>query len=98
MRNQTLIQFRADKSLKEEVSAIYESIGLDLPTAFRMFMLRSKAAKGLPFPAVMMDESEIRLSAMANFEELRTQASSVGELSVTEINAEINDTRKTKKP
>lgn len=41
MAEQVLIQFRADKALKQEVTEIYEKLGLDLPTAFRMFMARS---------------------------------------------------------
>ena len=40
MAEQILIQFRADKALKQEVSEIYERLGMDLPTAFRMFMAR----------------------------------------------------------
>ena len=36
MADQVLIQFRADKALKQEVAEIYESLGMDLPTAFRM--------------------------------------------------------------
>ena len=53
MAEQVLIQFRADKALKQEVTEIYESLGMDLPTAFRMFMVRSKAVKGLPFEATL---------------------------------------------
>ena len=49
MAEQVLIQFRADKALKQEVAEIYEALGMDLPTAFRMFMTRSKMVKGLPF-------------------------------------------------
>ena len=51
MAEQVLIQFRADKALKQEVAEIYESIGMDMPTAFRMFMIRSKMVRGLPFDA-----------------------------------------------
>jgi len=38
MAEQVLIQFRADKALKHEVTEIYESLGMDLPTALRLFM------------------------------------------------------------
>ena len=36
MAEQVLIQSRADKALKQEVARIYEALGMDLPTAFRM--------------------------------------------------------------
>lgn len=38
LAEQVLIQFRADKALKQEVTEIYESLGMDLPTAFRMLI------------------------------------------------------------
>ena len=55
MAEQVLIQFSADKVLKQEVAEIYERLGMDLPTAFRMFMTRSKMVKGLPFEATLPD-------------------------------------------
>lgn len=45
------------KKLKEEVSEIYEMLGLDLPTAIRMFLVRSKLERGLPFKAVLPEET-----------------------------------------
>lgn len=59
MADQVLIQFRADKELKQEVTEIYESLGLDLPTALRMFMYRSKMMKGLPFEAKLPESYAI---------------------------------------
>ena len=57
MAEQTLIQVRVDKALKEEVSEIYEMLGLDLPTAIRMFLVRSKLERGLPVKAVLPEET-----------------------------------------
>jgi len=37
MAEQVLNQFRSDKELREDCVAIYESLGMDLNTAFRMF-------------------------------------------------------------
>lgn len=45
----TLVQFRCDGELKEKTTALYESLGLDLPSAFRLFMKRSLQVQGLPF-------------------------------------------------
>ena len=97
MAEQTLIQFRADKALKDEVTAIYESIGMDLPTAFRMFLVRSKIEKGLPFPAVMPDSAVTRVDALSAFEALREQAADVPEMSLEEINREIKAARAERK-
>ena len=66
MAEQVLIQFRADKALKQEVAEIYETLGMDLPTAFRMFMTRSKMVKGLPFEATL-PETTITNSPFISF-------------------------------
>ena len=97
MAEQALIQFRADKALKQEVSEIYESLGMDLTTAFRMFMVRSKAVRGLPFPAVMPDDMITHAEALSAFEQLRKQAADVPEMTLDEINAEISAARAERK-
>lgn len=97
MAEQVLIQFRADKELKQEVDEIYESLGIDLPTAFRMFMTRSKMVKGLPFEAKLPQQTITRAEARNAFYELREQASDVPEMSLDEINAEIEAVRAERK-
>lgn len=89
MSEQVLIQFSADKALKQEVTEIYERLGLDLPTAFRMFMAKSKIVKGLPFEAMLPENTITRAEAKNAFYELRKQAADVPEMSLDEINAEI---------
>lgn len=97
MAEQTLIQFRADKQLKQEVAEIYEALGMDLPTAFRMFMNKSKMVKGIPFDVRLPENIVTRAEAMRAFEELRSQAADVPEMSLEEINAEISAVRAEKK-
>lgn len=97
MSEQILIQFRADKALKQEVTEIYEALGMDLPTAFRMFMTRSKQVRGLPFEATLPETAITRTEALKTFAELRKQAADVPEMTLDEINAEIADVRATRK-
>jgi len=97
MAEQVLIQFRADKALKQEVTEIYESLGMDLPTAFRMFMTRSKMVKGLPFAATLPEQTVTRSEAKNAFRELRAQAAEVPEMSLDEINTEISAARAERK-
>ena len=78
MSEQVLIQFRADKALKQEVAEIYEALGMDLPTAFRMFMVRSKIVKGLPFEATLPETTITR-----------EQVADTEKMSFNEINDEI---------
>ena len=97
MTEQALIQFRADKALKQEVTEIYEAIGMDLPTALRMFMVRSKAVRGLPFPAVMTSDAMTHAEAVGAVAKLRAEAADVPEMSLDEINAEISAARAERK-
>ena len=49
MQAQSLIQIRVDRPVKEEVSEIFSSLGLDMSTAVRMFFQRCRLEKGIPF-------------------------------------------------
>lgn len=97
MAEQVLIQFRADKALKQEVTEIYERLGMDLPTAFRMFMAKSKMVKGLPFKATLPEKTITRTEARNAFYELRQQAANLPDMSLDEIDAEISAVRAERK-
>ena len=92
MADQVLIQFRADKALKQEVAEIYEQLGMDLPTAFRMFMKRTKQVRGLPFEAVLPAPGN-REGFKNAFDALRAEAADLPEMTLEDINAEITATR-----
>ncbi len=93
MAEQTLVQVRVDKSLKDEVTDIYEALGMDLPTAIRMFLTRSKMVRGIPFETTLPKEMVTRQEGLEAFEELRKQAADVPEMSLEEINQEIAEVR-----
>ena len=44
-----LLQLRIDDTLRKEASDVYSQLGLDLPTAIRMFLTRSVQVRGIPF-------------------------------------------------
>ena len=95
MSEDVIIQFKADRRLQEDCSAIYGRLGIDLSTAFRIFMERTKEVKGFPFsaPARKRTHEESLLA----FEELREQARDVLEMSLDEINSEIRAARAEKR-
>ena len=53
MPAQSLIQIRVDRPLKDDVSALFSSLGIDMSTAVRMFFQRSRAERGIPFPLTL---------------------------------------------
>ena len=93
MSEQVLNQFRSDKTLREDCVAIYEALGMDLNTAFRMFMERTRMVRGLPFPAVLPETRMTRTEARATVEAMRREAADAPEMTLQEINAEIRAAR-----
>ena len=98
MAEQVLNQFRCDKALREDCVAIYEAMGMDLNTAFRMFMERTRMVRGLPFPAVLPSHVGLtRSEAHAVIDSLRADAAGMPEPSLEDINAEIKAVRAERK-
>ena len=52
---QTLIQIRVDRPLKDEVTKLFTSLGLDVSTAVRMFFQCCKRKNGIPFALTLAD-------------------------------------------
>ena len=97
MAEQILNQFRSDKKLREDCIAIYEAMGLDLNTAFRMFMERTRMVRGLPFPAVLPETKFTRVEAQQIINDIRKEARGLPEMTVDEINDEISAARSERK-
>lgn len=57
MDSQALIQVKVDRPLKDEVSKIFASLGLDVSTAVRMFFQRCRIVKGIPFELTLAGDS-----------------------------------------
>ena len=97
MSEQVLNQFYSDKTLRQDCVAIYEAMGMDLNTAFRMFMERTRMVRGLPFPAVLPDTRMTRAEAQRVIDDIREEAANLPEMTLDEINAEISAARAERK-
>ena len=97
MAEQVLNQFRCDKALRDDCVSIYEALGMDLNTAFRMFMERTRMVRGLPFPAVLPETRMTGRDAQRLLDELREEAADLPEMTLDEINAEISAVRAERK-
>lgn len=88
----TLVQIRVDEDLKNEATDIFERLGLDLPTAIRVFLKKSVEESGIPFSLKVDREKQTSLKqGMKAFKQLRKEAkkNSLQDMSLDEINAEI---------
>ncbi len=97
MADQILVQARVDKELKQEVTEIYESLGMDLPTAIRMFLVRSKMVRGIPFDTTLPKNVVTRTEALKAVNSMFEEAAEAPEMTLDEINAEIADVRSARK-
>lgn len=97
MSEQSLVQVRIDKALKQEVAEIYEAMGMDIPTAIRMFLIRSKMVRGIPFDTTLPKDVITRTEALRALDTMFQQASDTPEMTLDEINAEIADVRASKR-
>lgn len=80
-----------DESLRAEASSIAEQLGLDLPTAIRVFLKKMVAERAVPFALSLpreRDAAEDGLSAMAELGR-RAAADGVADMTLEEIDAEI---------
>lgn len=92
MSEQVLVQARVDKKLKDEVSEMYVALGMDFPTAIRMFLVKSKEERGLPFVAVLPPKQSAvsRDDSLALFDRRQAMASSfAGDMTEEDIEKEI---------
>ena len=90
---QVLNQFCSDRKLRDDCVAIYEAMGMDLNTAFRMFMERTRMVRGLPFPAILPEKRFTRYEARTVIDGLRAEAANMPEMTLEEINEEIRAAR-----
>ena len=60
-----VIRARIDGKIKEEAAAVLAEIGLTVPDAFRLMMMRIAAEKRLPFEPLIPNEESVRRSRRA---------------------------------
>ena len=91
----TLVQIRIDEDLKNEATSIFEQLGLDLPTAFRIFLKKSIEERGIPFNTKLSTEKKNLKKAENLLTKANKEAKKNGlqDMSLDEINAEIKEYR-----
>lgn len=90
----TLVQFRADEAEKTQGALICNQLGFDLSTYFRICLSRLVQERGIPFSVKLDDEDDNKgVMAMKRASKI-AQENNISDMSLDEINAEINATRK----
>ena len=92
----SVMQIRVDDELKASAAAICENLGIDLPTAIRMFMKRMVFQNGIPFSMTLPNKEYIGTRGILAMRQLSEEAKLNGTANMTleEINEEIAAARK----
>ena len=93
-----LLQLRIDETLKQEATEIYSQLGLDLPTAIRIFLTRSVQVRGIPFSMQLPGNDYKAAAAIEAMKRISRDAQNRGiaDMTLEEINAEISAVRSSK--
>ena len=89
----SLLQIRMDEDLKNQAAELFESLGMDIPTAIRVFFKRALVEKGLPFDVKATSSNEVDdpMGLLSSLQALNANAQKNGTagMSEEEIEAEI---------
>lgn len=83
------LQIRIEDNLKEQAVALFERLGLDLPTAVRIFLKKAVSDNGVPFE--IKDKPRVSTKGLEALYALNAEAVRNGKTGMTEeeIEAEI---------
>ena len=70
MTSMTNVNIPVDDEIKTECEALYEELGLDLPTAINLFLRQSLRSGGLPFEVRMERPNKETIAAMLEAERI----------------------------
>ena len=84
----SIVQIRMDPALRDAASETFENLGLDLPTAIRIFLKKSVDVHGIPFDVRAEIPSGETLRAIENVENGRNLSRSFS--SVAELMEDLN--------
>lgn len=89
------VQVRIDEDLKNQASAVFDDLGMDLSTAIRLFLKRAVLVNGVPFEMTLPKKSTKAMKAVEALYESSAAAEVNGtsEMTLEEINAEIDAVR-----
>ena len=91
MAQNILIQVRVDDSLKKDADALFADLGLDTPTAIRIFLKQAIMGHGLPFDITRSVPNAETLAAMEEADNISRDPSAKKYGSFSELLAEVQN-------
>ena len=91
MAQNTLIQVRVEDSLKKDADALFSDLGLDTPTAIRIFLKQSIKKHGLPFDVVQPTPNTETIAAMEEADRISRDPQTKKYKGFSELLAEVQN-------
>jgi DNA-damage-inducible protein J len=88
--NTTNISIRMDKDLKNAAEKLYSDLGMNLSTAFNIFVRQSLREGGIPFKSTTEVPNTETISAMLEAERIARDPSVKGYTDMDELFAELD--------
>ena len=87
----TVVQVRMDETLRAEATSVAEQLGLDLPTAIRVFLRKMVAEQAVPFSLSLPRTRHTTEDGLAAMRELgrRAQENGTADTPLEDIEQEI---------
>ena len=73
------VSFRIDAGLKKEADELFQSLGLNMTTAFNMFLRQSVREGGIPFEITTRVPNKETLKAIEEVEKMRKDPNTKGQ-------------------
>lgn len=87
----TPTQIRIDANIKQEASALFSRLGLDMSSAVNMFLYQCVLRGGLPFAVEMPAYSQKTFDAMAEARRISRDPDIKGYSSMEDLKAALDD-------
>lgn len=81
----TNISIRMDTALKEKAEALFSELGMNISTAFNIFVRQALREGGLPFEVTIKTPNAETISAMLETERIATDSSEKGYRDMDEL-------------
>lgn len=89
MAQNALIQIRVEDSVKKEADALFTDLGLDTPTAVRIFLKQAIKRHGMPFEVAQVLPNAETIAAMEEADRISRDPNVKGYTDVDEMMKEL---------
>lgn len=90
MAQNSLIQVRVDENLKKEADDLFIDLGLDTPTAIRIFLKQAIKQRGLPFEVCQFTPNAETIAAMEEADKISQNPQVKGFKNMEELFKELD--------